>query len=211
MAKTAAERMSALRARQRASGLVTLTVVVPRSDVTHVRELARRRKDRLEDSRAPASSTVRARATEPFDATLPTARSAISSRDVRRLRELLEITTVGLLVERMTPRLARRIERSLALDAALDPRATAADLQRFHRSLAEFTGDETLHFLLRVALNITEERSTFPSRPLAERRAVVGRIRRSNERIARAVVTHDRAAAERAVRRYFAELEDWLE
>jgi DNA-binding FadR family transcriptional regulator len=207
VARTSAERMAALRVRQHRAGLTSLTLVVPRGDAALLRDLARRRRTRLErvDPRRRAGDVA-----GPV-AGLPTKRSAISSRDIRRLRELLEITAVGLVVERMNARLARRIERALALDAKLDSEATPAQLQRFHIALAEFTGDETLQFLLRIALSVTAERSSFAARSRAERNAVVVRMHRSHARIARALIGRDTPAAERAVRRYFAELEGWLD
>lgn len=207
MAKTAAERMAELRARQRQAGLATLTIVVPRSEVATFREAARRaRRPATRDGRSGAPARLLRNAIAPA-----ARRSAISSRDIRKLRELLEVTAVGLIVERMDPRLGRRLERALALDATLDCDVAPARLQRFHLALAELSGDETLRFLLRIALGVTAERSGFALRPRAERNAVVGRMRRSHARIARALVARDAAAAESAVRRYFAELEDWLE
>lgn len=196
-----------MRARQHLAGLTTLTIVVPCGDVAYFRDVARRKRARAERD-GPRRD---ARHLHQPVAGLPMRRSAISSRDIRTLREMLEITAVGLVVERMNARLARRIERALALDEKLDAGATPARLQRFHLALAEFSGDETLRFLLRIALNVTAERSSFPARSRAERGAVIRRMRKSHARIARALVERDAVAAEHAVRRYFAELEDWLE
>ncbi len=162
MPKSVAERMSSLRARQRRAGLTTVTLVVPRDDTLQLTLWAKRRREQWTQGRAqsawPAALAMRGG--------LGAARSAISSEDIRRLRELLEVTAVRLVIDRMTPRIAKRLRALAGQESAMDGDATARDLQRFHLMLGELSTDPTLHFLLRIALRVTEERSPFTLRPL---------------------------------------------
>jgi DNA-binding FadR family transcriptional regulator len=206
MARTAAERMAKLRERQRRAGLVTLTLVVPARDTAHFRRLAARR-----------------RTTWTVEPNFPTragpspghehrdSQKALSSVDIRRLRELLEVTAVSLATARLTSRSERRLRALLEQDAALDGDASDAELQRFHAGLGELAGDATLEFLLRIALRATGQRSTFHRLKPRQREAVIARIRRARGRIAEAILARDAALAERRMRRYLDGLKDWLE
>jgi DNA-binding FadR family transcriptional regulator len=208
MAKTAAERMASMRERQRRTGLVTLTLVVPAGDANHFRSLAAKRRSALmrDGNAAPFRANALRRAVEPGRA-----RSALSSVDIRRLRELLEVTAVSLVIARLNPRIERRLRALLEQDAALDGDASSERMQRFHEGLGELAGDATLEFLLRIALRVTEQRSTFTRLSRSQREAVIARIRRSRARIASAILARDAPLAERRMRRYLDGLKDWLE
>lgn len=89
--------------------------------------------------------------------------------------------------------------------------ATTRELQRLHLVLGELSMDPTLHFLLRIALRVTEERSSFTLLPRKQRDAVVARIRESHLRIIEAIVERNEPLAERRLRRYLSALKDWIE
>lgn len=208
MARTAAERMAGLRARQRDAGLVTLTLVVPAEDVDAFRTLARRRRD---DPRGPA----RGRRGPPSLAAAPRRlsrrRSAIRPQDIMRLRELLEVAALGLACASLTVTGARRLRAVVDWEQGLDADASGGDLQRLHALLGELSGDPTLQFLLTVALRLTDEHASFSGRPRRERAAGVARIRRIHAGIVEAIVARNAGLAESRLRRYLAGLREWLD
>jgi DNA-binding FadR family transcriptional regulator len=118
---------------------------------------------------------------------------------------------VSLVIARLNPRIERRLRALLEQDAALDGDASSERMQRFHEGLGELAGDATLEFLLRIALRVTEQRSTFTRLSRRQREAVIARIRRSRARIAAAILARDAPLAERRMRRYLDGLKDWLE
>ncbi len=207
MAKSAAERMAAMRARQRAAGLANLTIAVPRADVAAFTALARQRRWNWQDRER--------RAIRPL--VLPAGRvvrrgvSAIRPRDILKLRELLEVAAVGLVVGRLNATLERRLRAVLAVDQRLDGDANGADLQRLHAALGELSGDTALAFLLEVALRLTDDHASFAKRPRGEREQVVVRIKRGHAAIVDAILGRDAELAESRVRRYLAGLKEWLD
>jgi DNA-binding FadR family transcriptional regulator len=204
--KSAAERMASLRDRQGRAGLVTLTLVVPRNDAAGLVSWTRRRREEW------LKGDVRSRRAVALPRHLgnDTARSALRSEDIQRLRELVEVAAVGLVIARMNPRIERRLRLLVEQGATMNGDSPTQDLQRFHMALGEMSADKTLHFLLRIALHVTAERSAFPLRPRGEREAVVSRIRRFQGLIVDAMIERNDALADRRMRRYLAGLRDWL-
>jgi DNA-binding FadR family transcriptional regulator len=139
------------------------------------------------------------------------ARSAISEAEIRRLRELLELTAVGLVIERMTPRVEKQLRKLAEQEKTMTGTATPLELQRLHMALGEMSGDQALQFLLSIALRVTDERSSFTNLPRAEREGVVSRIKRVHLRIIGAIIERNGALADRRMRQYLAGLKDWLE
>ncbi len=207
MARTAAERMAGLRARQRDAGLVTLTLVVPAEEVEAFRTLARRRRD-------GARGAGRGRRGPPSLAAAPrrlSRRSAIRPQDIMKLRELLEVAALGLVCARLTVAGGRRLRALIDWERALDADASGPDLQRLHALLGELSGDSTLQFLLTVALRLTDEHASFAGRPRRERAAGVARIRRIHAGIVEAILERNAGLAESRLRRYLAGLREWLD
>lgn len=206
MAKSAAERMASLRARQRDAGLVTLTVVVPAEEVEAFRSLARQRRN-------GARNAASGRRRTPSLAAAPrrlARRSAIRPQDIMKLRELLEVAALGLVCAGLTAAGERRLQAVVAWERALDADATGPDLQRLHALLGELSGDPTLQFLLTVALRLTDEHASFSGRPHRERAAGVARIRRVHAGIVEAILARNAGLAETRLRRYLAGLREWL-
>jgi DNA-binding FadR family transcriptional regulator len=205
MAMTAAERMARLRERQRVAGLTSLSIVVPAADVpAFVRLAARRRRLHSDAGSAPGGKMRLARRTGSVRTT------RISPADILAFRELLEVTAVTLVARRMSAEVARRLRSQIAREASLDSEATSAEMQRLHLLLAELSGDEALQLLLRIALQLTDERSPFTVAPLEERRRLVSRIKRLHAAIVDALVQRDERLAVRRVRRYLSGLREWL-
>ena len=207
MARTTAERMASLRARQRAAGLVTLTLVVPAEEVEAFRSLARRRRDE-------PRTAARGRRGTPSLAAAPrrlSRRSAIRPQDIMKLRELLEVAALGLACAGLTAAGERRLRAVVAWERALDADASGPDLQRLHALLGELSGDATLQFLLTVALRLTDEHASFSGRPRRERAAGVVRIQRIHAGIVEAILARNAALAETRLRRYLAGLREWLD
>jgi DNA-binding FadR family transcriptional regulator len=199
--------MASLRARQRDSGLVTLTLVVPEPEAARFGALARSRRDLWR--RQPRA---RSRAL-PWPGGLETTvrRSAIRPRDILKLRELLEVAAVGLVIGRLNRPIARRLETLVEWERGLDGDASSDDLQRLHATLADLTGDAALRFLLRVALRLTDDHASFRRRRREEREAGVARIKRLHAGIVAAIVQRQQPLAEARMRRYVAGLEPWLD
>jgi len=124
---------------------------------------------------------------------------------------MLEITAVGLVIERMTPQAEKRLRKLAEQDAAMTGTASPLELQRLHMALGEMSGDQALQFLLGIALRVTDERSSFRDRKHVEREAVVARIKRLHLRIIAAIIERNGVLAERRMRQYLVGLRDWLE
>lgn len=207
MARTAAQRMASLRARQREAGLVTLTLVVPADEVEAFRSLARRRCDdslaATQDRRGSLSLAAMPRRLHR--------RSAIRPQDIMKLRELLEVAALGLVCARLTASGERRLRALVTWEQGLDADATGPDLQRLHALLGELSGDPTLQFLLTVALRLTDEHASFTRQPRRERAAGVARIQRVHAAIVEAMLAGNASLAETRLRRYLAGLREWLD
>jgi FCD domain len=207
MARTAAQRMASLRARQRQAGLATLTVVVPRVDAPQFTALAQRCRARWKsEPRSPAL-----RKALPRGIATRTRRSAIRAQDIMKLRELLEVAAVGLVIGRLNAPIERRLRSIVEWEKRLDENATGRDLQRVHATLAELSGDPALRFLLNVALALTEDHASFAGRSRGERASQVARIKRAHAAIVAAILQRDQALAEARIGRYLAGLEEWLD
>jgi Transcriptional regulators len=207
VAKTAAERMANLRARQRQSGLVTLTLVVPQTDSARFTALARTRRElKNPQSRAPSRAV-----SWPGGLATMVRRSAIRPRDILKLRELLEVAAVGLVIGRLNRPIARRLETLVEGERGLDGDASSDDLQRLHATLADLTGDAALRFLLGVALRLTDDHASFRRQRREEREAAVARIKRLHAGIVAAILQRRQPLAEARMRRYVAGLEAWLD
>ena len=205
MPLTAAQRMARLRSRQRAAGLVSLTLVVPASDTrAFVRLAARRRVLHEASRRSPPAVRLRRRVAK-LGAT------SISPSDILAFRELLETTAVTLAVRRMNAVAARRLRSEVERERALPIDAESADFQRLHLLLAQSSGDAALQLLLRIALQLTDDRSAFAHSRGADRERVVSRVKRLHAGIVEAVVHRDEALAVRRMRRYLSGLREWLE
>lgn len=205
MALTAAERMAKMRVRQRKAGLVTMSVVIPAADAAAFARLAARRRhlaSRARDTDVPA----------PLRMPIPRgATTSISAGDILAFRELLESTAVSLVVRRLNPPMRRRLQAALRREAALSPDAASYEFQGMHRLLGELSGDEPLQLLLRIALQLTDERSAFDRSRGADRREIVERVKRLHASIVTAIVDGDEALAVRRMRRYLGGLREWLE
>jgi DNA-binding FadR family transcriptional regulator len=140
-----------------------------------------------------------------------TRRSSIRARDIMKLRELLEVAAVGLVISRLNAQIERRLLSILEWEKRLDENATGRELQRIHSALADMSGDPTLRFLLRVALALTDDRSSFARRSRGELVSQIGRIRRAHASIVDAILRREQSLAEARVRRYIAGLEEWLD
>ena len=92
----------------------------------------------------------------------------------------------------------------------MDGEADASDLQRFHLTLGELSGDPALRLFLRLALQLTDEHSTFPHRAKSRRDDVVSRLKTLHAEIGAAIVDGDERLAARRMRRYLSGLKDWL-
>jgi DNA-binding FadR family transcriptional regulator len=206
MAMTAAQRMARLRARQRAAGLASLSIVVPKDDVdAFVRLASRRRRAQAGRGIVPATAVRWPRKLRDVRAT------RVSAADIRALRELLEVTAVTLACRRMNDARARRLRSQVQREAGLAGDATSVELQRLHLLIAELAGDDALRLLLRIALQLTDERSAFAEAPLAKREQLVARIKRLHTGIAEALLDRNEGLAVRRMRRYLSGLGDWLE
>jgi DNA-binding FadR family transcriptional regulator len=205
MPMTTAERMAKLRARQRAAGLASLSLVVPAGDAAAFARLAARRRALHRAGRTPGTTLRWSREATRLRST------SISVADILAFRELLESTAVTLAVRRMSAASARLLRAELAREAALPVDASSADWQRLHLLLGELSGDEGLQLLLRIALQLTDERSAFTRSTGADRAEVVARVKRLHAGIVDAVIARSEALAVRRVRRYLAGLREWLE
>jgi hypothetical protein len=207
MAKTAAQRMASMRARQRQNGLATLTVVVPQVDAANFISLAQRCRARWKGG---ARSAARGPAL-PRGIATRTRSSAIRGQDIMKLRELLEVAAVGLVIARSNAPIERRLQSIVEWEKRLDEDATARELQRLHSTLADLSGDPTLRFLLRVALGLTDDHALFANSSRGERAGQVARIKRAHAAIVDAILRRDQSLAEARIRRYLAGLKEWLE
>jgi DNA-binding FadR family transcriptional regulator len=138
-------------------------------------------------------------------------RSSIRAHDITKLRELLEVAAVDLVIDRINAASARRLRSIVEWERGLDADAAGRDLQRLHSTLADLSGDPALRFLLRVALNLTEDHSSFAGRSRSERDDQVARIRRAHAALVDAIVQQDRSLAEGRMRRYLRGLQVWLD
>lgn len=205
MPMTAAQRMARLRARQRAAGLTSLSLVVPAADVPAFVRLAARRRALRE---ASGRSTAAVRLPRRVDSMRAT---SISPSDILAFRELLEVTAVTLAVRRLNGQSVRRLRSEVAREAALPIDAESSDLQRLHLLVGELSGDDALQLLLRIALQLTDERSAFARSTGADREDVVARVKRLHAGIVDAMIGRNEALAVRRMRRYLSGLREWLE
>lgn len=205
MALTPAERMSRMRSRQRKAGLMPLSLVVPVGDAAAFTRLAARRRRLAAQARHTAVPAA-ARMSIPRGAT-----TSISPGDILAFRELLESTAVSLVVRRLNPPMRRRLQAALRREAALPSDAASSEFQKLHRLLGELSGDEPLQLLLRIALQLTDERSVFDRSRGADRREIVERVKRLHAGIVAAIIDGDEALAVRRMRRYLGGLREWLE
>lgn len=203
---TAAQRMANLRARQRALGLVSISLVVPASDALHFHRLASSRRETLNPGRGLAKirSSVGKNIAQEF------ASHRIKPDDIMETRVLLEVAAVGLVIRRMNPLTARRMRSLIIGEARLDGDARTEDLQKFHLALGELSGDPALLLFLRLALQLTDEHSTFRHRPKLRRDEVVSRLKMLHSSIADAIIVRDQVLAVKRMRRYLSGLKDWL-
>ena len=205
MALTPAERMSRMRSRQRKAGLMPLSLVVPVGDAAAFTRLAARRR-RLAALARHTAVPAAARMSIPRGAT-----TSISPGDILAFRELLESTAVSLVVRRLNPPMRRRLQAALRREAALPSDAASSEFQKLHRLLGELSGDEPLQLLLRIALQLTDERSVFDRSRGADRREIVERVKRLHAGIVAAIIDRDEALSVRRMRRYLGGLREWLE
>ena len=205
MALTPAERMSRMRSRQRKAGLMPLSLVVPVGDAAAFTRLAARRRRLAAQARHTAVPAA-ARMSIPRGAT-----TSISPGDILAFRELLESTAVSLVVRRLNPPMRRRLQAALRREAALPSDAASSEFQKLHRLLGELSGDEPLQLLLRIALQLTDERSVFDRSRGADRREIVERVKRLHAGIFAAIIDRDEALSVRRMRRYLGGLREWLE
>ena len=205
MALTPAERMSRMRSRQRKAGLMPLSLVVPVGDAAAFTRLAARRRRLAAQARHTAVPAA-ARMSIPRGAT-----TSISPGDILAFRELLESTAVSLVVRRLNPPMRRRLQAALRRESALPPDAASTEFQKLHRLLGELSGDEPLQLLLRIALQLTDERSVFDRSRGADRREIVERVKRLHAGIVAAIIDRDEALSVRRMRRYLGGLREWLE
>lgn len=137
--------------------------------------------------------------------------TSISPGDILAFRELLESTAVSLVVRRMNEPIRRRLRAALRREAALPADAASTEFQKLHRLLGELSGDEPLQLLLRIALQLTDERSAFDRSRGADRREIVERVKRLHAGIVASIIDGDEALAVRRMKRYLGGLREWLE
>ena len=205
MAMTAAERMARLRARQRVAGLETLTLVVPVDDVPAFVRLAARRRGLDQAGQAPGAAVRLSRRIARVRTT------QISPADILAFRELLEVTAVTLVARRMNGQFVRRLRAEIARESTLPANAGAAAWQRLHLLLGDLSGDDALQLLLRIALQLTDERSPFERAREPERERIVARVKQLHAGIVDELVERNEALAIRRMRRYLSGLREWLE
>ena len=198
--------MARMRARQSAAGLVTVTLVVPAQDTRQFRRLAANRRQGL--FRGGALTRIRSVLGQRMPPGVPSSR--IEPGDIMETRVLLEVAAVGLVTRRMTPRIARRLHLVIADEGGLDGGASASDLQRFHLTVGELSGDPALLLFLRLALQLTDEHSTFAHRPKSHRDKVVSRVKTLHGSIAEAIIDQNAPLAARRMRVYLSGLKEWL-
>lgn len=205
MALTAAERMARMRSRQRKAGLVPLSLVVPAGDAEAFNRLAARRRRIASRARGAVEAT-------PVRMPMPRGvATSISPGDILAFRELLESTAVSLVVRRMSEPIRRRLLAALRRESALPADASSTEYQKLHRLLGELSGDEPLQLLLRIALQLTDERSAFDRSRGPDRREIVERVKRLHAGIVAAIVDGEEALAVRRMKRYLSGLREWLE
>lgn len=197
--------MARMRERQRKAGLVPLSIVVPAGEAGAFARLAARSR-RLAEHARDGSMAVRTRMSIPRGTT-----TSISPGDILAFRELLESTAVSLVVRRMNEPIRRRLRAALRREAALPADAASTEFQKLHRLLGELSGDEPLQLLLRIALQLTDERSAFDRSRGADRREIVERVKRLHAGIVASIIDGDEALAVRRMKRYLGGLREWLE
>ena len=116
-----------------------------------------------------------------------------------------------LAVRRMNVQAARRLRAEIARESALPVNAGSAELQRLHSLMGELSGDEALQLLLRIALQLTDDRSAFAASSGASREQIVARVKRQHAGIVEALIDRNEALAIRRMRRYLSGLREWLE
>ena len=99
----------------------------------------------------------------------------------------------------------------IASEASLDGHASADALQRFHRTVADLSGDPALKLFAGIVLQLSDAHSTFSRRPLQDRHRVVKRIRQLHRAIAKAIIERDAEGARRVVGRYLDGYQNWME
>ena len=205
MAMTAAERMARLRARQRNAGLESLSLVVPVADVPAFVRLAARRRGLHQAGQAPEVAVRLPRRIAKVRTT------QISPVDILAFRELLEVTAVTLAVRRMNAQAARRLRAEITRESVLPVDTGSAEFQRLHLLVGELSGDDALQLLLRIALQLTDDRSAFAGSYGVSREQIVARVKRLHTGIVEALVERNEALAIRRMRRYLSGLREWLE
>ena len=206
MATNTAERMARMRARQRAAGLVPLSLVVPAGDAQGFQKLAARRRRLAMQGPNIDAGPIRwqKRSRSP-------ASTSISPADILAFRELLETTAVTLVVRRMNSASTRRLRAAIEHETLLPADASSEEFQRLHLLLGELSRDEPLQLLLRIALRLTDDRSAFNRLRGGDRAQVVARVKRLHASIVEAMTDRNEALALRRMRRYLSGLRDWLE
>ena len=79
------------------------------------------------------------------------------------------------------------------------------------RGFGDLSGDDALQLLLRIALQLTDERSPFELSRGSERERIVARVKQLHAGIVEALVERNEALAIRRMRRYLSGLREWLE
>lgn len=135
----------------------------------------------------------------------------IAPRDILETRLILERAGIELAVERLNAAGEARLREDIAAEDLFDGTAGADELQRFHFTLAELSGDPALRLFSSIVLQLSDAHSNFSRRPREDRDKVVRRIRKLHSEIADAIIARDAAAASALVRRYLDGYRGWME
>lgn len=134
----------------------------------------------------------------------------IGPSEILATRQTLEAATVSLVVARLDLEGEQRLRDQIAAEEGLDGRAGADELLKFHFLLGELCGDAALRLFASVVLQLADSHSTFHSRSLHDRNAVVERIKRLHARIADALIARDKEAALALMEHYIGGIKAWL-
>lgn len=134
----------------------------------------------------------------------------IKSEDISETRKLLEYATVARAVERLTPLGEERLISVIEAERDMDGNTPPQELQRFHVTVGELSGDPALTLFIRIILRITDAHSTFSQRPFSERDAVVKRIKKYHRKITENIISRRTKPAVETMEAYIDGLKTWM-
>lgn len=134
----------------------------------------------------------------------------IKAADIYNTRKLLESAIVKLAIDQLDATGTEKLLSVIQDENGMDGNASAEQLQRFHVTLAELSGDPALAVFARIILDVTDSHSRFSQGSYKERDAVVARIKGFHREIANDIVARDRQAAIARIEKYIDGLMKWM-